>query len=55
MRDFKNYKTHIEFDMRDYSGKFHFNEQLKQEGSFIKLNELENQLINNLFLFKIMI
>lgn len=47
MRDFKNYKTHIEFDMRDYSGKFHFNEQLKQEGSFIKLNELENQLINN--------
>ena len=49
MRDFKNYKKHVEVDMVKYSGTFHFNQQLKQEGSLIKINEQENQLIDNVF------
>ena len=35
--------------MVKYSGTFHFNQQLKQEGSLIKINEQENQLIDNIF------
>lgn len=50
MRDFKNYKKHVEVDMVKYSGTFHFNQQLKQEGSSIKINEQENQLINNVLI-----
>lgn len=46
MKDFKNYKKHIEVDMKSYSGNFHFNEQLKQEGTDIKINEQTVQTID---------
>lgn len=36
MKDYKNYKTEI--NMTDYSANFHFNQQLKQEGTYIKIN-----------------
>jgi len=46
MKDYSNYKKHVQIDMKDYSGKFHFNEQLKQEGTDIKINGKSTQLIN---------
>jgi len=48
MKDFSNYKKHIEIDMKSYSGKFHFNEQLKQEGTDIKINKQSSQMIDGL-------
>jgi hypothetical protein len=48
MKDFSNYKKHIEVDMKEYSGKFHFNEQLKQEGTNVKINENSSQTIDNI-------
>jgi hypothetical protein len=47
MKDFSNYKKHVQIDMKDYSGKFHFNEQLKQEGTDIEINEKSSQTIDN--------
>lgn len=46
MKDFSNYKKHVEIDMKSYSGNFHFNEQLKQEGTNIKINDKSTQLID---------
>lgn len=37
MRDYSNYGTYYQVDMRDYSGKWIFEEQLKQEGSIVKV------------------
>lgn len=47
MKDFSHYKKHIEIDMVKYSGSFHFKEQLRQEGTDIKINEKSTQLIDN--------
>lgn len=40
MKDYSNYKTEI--NMTDYSANFHFNQQLKQEGTDIKINNKES-------------
>ena len=48
MKDFSNYKKHVEVDMVKYSGTFHFNEQLRQEVSFIKINDNSTQLIDGI-------
>jgi hypothetical protein len=47
MKNYSNYKKHIEVDMVKYSGDFHFKEQLKQEGTDIKINEKSTQLIDS--------
>jgi hypothetical protein len=47
MKSFKNYKKHVEVDMVKYSGDFHFNEQLRQEGTNIKINNKDSQIIDN--------
>lgn len=46
MKDYSNYKTHIQNDMKDYSGKFHFNEQLSQEGTNLIVNNESYQEID---------
>lgn len=40
MKDYSNYKTEI--NMTDYSAIFHFNQQLEQEGTYIKINNKES-------------
>jgi uncharacterized protein YjdB len=48
MKDYSNYRKYINVDMISYSGNFHFNEQLKQEGTNIKINEQSTQNIDNI-------
>ena len=38
MKDYSNYRSHIQNDMITYSGNFHFQQQLKQEGSHVTVN-----------------
>ena len=38
MKDYSNYRNHIQKDMITYSGNFHFQQQLKQEGSYVTVN-----------------
>lgn len=45
MNDFSNFRKQV--DMVDYSGKFHFAENLRQEGINIKVNGKENIIIDN--------
>jgi hypothetical protein len=46
MKDYSNYK--VQFDMVDYSRRWIFEEQLKQEGSNLKVNEKATQMINGI-------
>jgi uncharacterized protein YjdB len=48
MKDYTNYRSYTNVDMVDFSGNFHFNEQLKQEGTDIKINNESTQLIDDI-------
>ncbi|NRU52561.1 Ig-like domain-containing protein [Clostridium beijerinckii] len=48
MKNYQNYKKHVQVDMVKYSGTFHFNEQLKQEGTDIKINGKSSQVLDDI-------
>lgn len=48
MKNYQNYKKHVQIDMVKYSGTFHFKEQLKQEGTDIKINNKSSQSLDGI-------